>query len=243
MIFLVGNEGVCVHVADRWRVLGRQMQTVTEQEIQTGLIVFSHDWHTRAGTNTYGGLEVLHIVLKPILYKLVLQKEMCAGYLRGPSVDLLLVLVVPDCSVYVCMCKTRASKEAQNWNFVETWLKVTKSWQSCWNRKDENRNVYTASLKLFLVLWFLNVIKLGRVLKWSSKTEVDIIWRDQKTRGKRVKLGDGVMERMRVKMNKVVCVFVCVQRALLSVLISIKGCIPFTTTWQKRKAICQSKSI
>lgn len=62
----------------------------------------------------------MHIVLKPILYKLVLEKEMCAGYLRGPSVDLLLVLVVPDCSVYVCMCKTHASKEAQKQIFVET---------------------------------------------------------------------------------------------------------------------------
>ena len=66
------------------------MQTVTKQEIHrlTGLIVFRYNRHTHTHAQTL--TEVLHFVLKPILLKLFLEKEMCAGYLRGPSVDLLL---------------------------------------------------------------------------------------------------------------------------------------------------------
>lgn len=82
------------HVADRWHVPVWQMQTVTEQEIQTLLIVFSNNWCTHTEINTNGTLEVLHIALKPTRCKLVLVKEMCAGYLR-----------TPNCLVYVCMSR------------------------------------------------------------------------------------------------------------------------------------------
>lgn len=115
---------VCARRQTDDTVPGRQLQTVTEQEIQSGLIVFSYDWHTHTQKQTLMEVWKFCILFLNQFCTSCFWRRKCAPDIwRGPSVDLLLVLVVPDCCVYVWACRAYVSKAAK--------LKLVKS---AWNK-------------------------------------------------------------------------------------------------------------